>query len=102
MKVFQKSNNVYGDAEALIPEVKWIPYRENGEVKYMRADDEEAQDFTVTGRAAKANKPSAWANMTSGSGATPAQLLPERYTDDTLIPAIVTNVVLSVKPRSHE
>ena len=104
MKLLSKSDTVNGDAETLIPEVKWIPYRENGEVKYMRADDEEALNFTSTGGPAKINKPSAWANMVTGDGtvANVPQLLPERYTDDSLIPAIITNVVPSVKPKLDE
>jgi hypothetical protein len=104
MGLFRKSNTFDDDADTLVPEVEWIPYRENGQVKYIRADDEEAENFTSTGGPAQARKYSAWANMTSGVGymANAPQLLPERYTDDTLIPAIVTNIVPSMKPNPAE
>jgi hypothetical protein len=101
MSLFHKSKPTKVDADS---EVEWIPYRENGEVKYIRADSKEAQDFTSTGGIAKHNKPSAWANMISGEGymANNPPLLQERYTDDSLMPVIVTNVVPSLKPKLEE
>ena len=101
MGLFGKSNDLRGDEETLVPEVKWIPYREDGKVKYVRSDDAEALDFTATGRTADYKKPSGYANMPSQAGyfvANAPQLLPVRYTDDSLIPAIVTNVIPSIKP----
>jgi hypothetical protein len=104
MKLFGKSKRAFGDAETLVPEVKWIPYRENGQVKYMRAEDPEIENSSATGGLMRTSKPSAYGDMTSGVGymANAPQLLPERYTDDSLIPAIVTNIVPSMKPGSEE
>jgi hypothetical protein len=101
MAIFGKTNTANADA---VPEVEWIPYRENGEVKYMHADSNEAKDFTATGRTAKHNKSSAYANRPSGVGymANNPQFLRERYTDDSLVPAIVTNVVPCMKPKLEE
>ncbi|KFY92800.1 hypothetical protein V500_04027 [Pseudogymnoascus sp. VKM F-4518 (FW-2643)] len=84
------------------PEEKWIPYRENGEVKYMRA--EEAQDSGSTGGTLRHSKPSAWGNMVAPVGfvAQAPQLLQEKYTDDSVIAVIVTNVVPSEKARVVE
>lgn len=86
-------------------EPEWIPYRENGSVKYMRADAEEAKDFTSTGATAKHKEPSSWASLLNEVGfVSPApQLLQERYTDDSVIAAVVTNVVLTAeKPKPEE
>ena len=104
MGLFGKSSDLRGDEETLVPEVKWIPYRENGQVKYMRSDDDDVQNFTATGRAASTKKPSGWANAPSHMGFKPnaPQLLPVRYTDDSLIPAIITNVIPSIKPKADE
>lgn len=105
MGLFGKSDDLRGDEETLVPEVKWIPYREDGKVKYVRADDEDAQDFTATGRAANHKTPSGYANMPSHSGifvANAPPLLPVRYTDDSLIPAIITNVIPSIKPEATQ
>jgi hypothetical protein len=101
MSLFRKAASIDTDTDTLIPQVQWIPYRENGKVKYMRSDDEELRNFSPTGRGANISKPSAYANMTTGSGfvANAPQFLPERYTDNSLIPAIVTNVILSTKPK---
>lgn len=101
MAIFGKSNTA---KEGAAPEVEWIPYRENGEVKYMRADSDEARDFNAIGGPATHNKASGYANMTSGAGyrANAPQLLKERYTDDSLIPAVVTNIVPSMKPKVEE
>lgn len=82
------------------PEEKWIPYRENGEVKYMRA--EEAQDSTATGATLKHVKPSGWGNMPGFVVAQAPQLLQEKYTDDSIIAVIVTNVVPAQKPKVVE
>lgn len=82
------------------PGEKWIPYRENGEVKYMRA--EEAQNSSATGSASRHSKPSAWGNMVAPVGfvAQAPQLLQEKYTDDSVIAVIVTNVVPAEKPNA--
>lgn len=94
-----KSNTTSADSA---PEEKWIPYRENGEVKYMRA--EEAQDSGSTGGALRHTKPSAWGNMVANVGfvAQAPQLLQEKYTDDSVIAVIVTNVVPAEKAKVVE
>lgn len=96
MGIFGKSSSAKEDA---VPEVQWIPYRENGEVKYVRADSDEARDFNATGGATQHRNLSGYANMTSGVGymANAPQLLPERYTDESLVPVVVTNVIPSMK-----
>ncbi|OBT79963.1 hypothetical protein VF21_01547 [Pseudogymnoascus sp. 05NY08] len=96
---FFKSSSPSADA---VPEEKWIPYRENGEVKYMRA--EEAQDSGSTGGVLRHSKPSAWGNMVAPVGfvAQAPQLLQEKYTDDSIIVVIVTNVVPAEKPKVVE
>jgi hypothetical protein len=84
------------------PKEQWIPYRENGEVKYMRA--EEAQGTGPTGGATTHRKTSAWANM-GGEGITAnaPQLLPERYTDDSVLPYILTDIIPAMeKPSDAE
>lgn len=70
---------------------EWIPYRENGEVKYMRK--EEAEGCNPAGGQFEHTKPSAWANLPSTFLASTPQLLQERYTDDSIIPVVVSNVV---------
>lgn len=99
MPLFSRSDATSKDAT---PAETLIPYRENGEVKYIRAD--EAHDFTSTGRAANPRKISGWANMPSGDGCVPnaPQLLPERYTDDSVVPVVVTNFVPALKPEIPE
>jgi len=54
--------------------------------------------FTATGRPAPKFKASAL--MNSGDAYTPPQLLPRRYTDDSIIPAIVVNIIPSPKKTS--
>ncbi|OBT97513.1 hypothetical protein VE01_04576 [Pseudogymnoascus verrucosus] len=92
---FFKSKTADADT---VPEEKWIPYRENGEVKYMRAS--EAQDSGSSGGALRHSKPSAWGNMVAPVGfvAQAPQLLQEKYTDESIIVAIITNVVPAQKP----
>ncbi|KFX98312.1 hypothetical protein O988_04414 [Pseudogymnoascus sp. VKM F-3808] len=84
------------------PGEKWIPYRENGEVKYMR--EVEAQDSSATGGPSRHSRPSAWGNMVAPVGfvAQAPQLLQEKYTDDSIIAVIVTNVVPAQKPMAPE
>lgn len=96
---FFKSNTASADAA---PEEKWIPYRENGEVKYMRA--EESLNSSSTGGPSQHTKPSAWGNMVAPVGfvAQAPQLLQEKYTDDSVIAVIVTNVVSAQKPKAVE
>lgn len=94
---FFKSSTRSADAA---PEEKWIPYRENGEVKYMRAD--EAQDSNSTGGTLRHSKPSAMGNMPSDFVGQAPQLLQEKYTDDSIIAVIVTNVVPAEKPEVVE
>lgn len=95
MPLFNRSDAM--SKNAATPAEKMIPYRENGEVKYIRA--EEAHDFTSTGRAANPRKISGWASMPSGNGCMPnaPQLLPERYTDDSVVPVVVTNFIRAIK-----
>jgi len=97
-----------------------IPYRENGEVKYAPApiahpsltsdgnydsdnepliplslpsdlDEDALMRFTATGRPIAASKISSIYNLDPFYNA--PQLLPTRYTDDSIIPAIVTDVI---------
>lgn len=59
--------------------------------------EEETQNFTATGRPMPAFKQSALASLGGGGAAfTMPQLLPKRYTDDSIIPAIVTGVIPSI------
>jgi hypothetical protein len=58
--------------------------------------------FTATGRPAPAFKPSALSMLGAGDSYTVPQLLPKRYTDDSIIPAIIVNVIPSPKPVSAE
>lgn len=68
-------------ATPIQPEEKWVAYRENGEVKYVR--ESEAIDFNSAGGVAKKNEVSGWSNLPSGPfTANNPNLLPERYTDD--------------------
>lgn len=92
------------DDETLVPQFEWIAYREDGKVKYMRSDDDDVRNLSSSGMGGSITKPSAYADMTSGVGflANAPQLLPERYTDDSLIPAIVTNIVPSTKQKPEE
>lgn len=81
---------------------EWIPYRENGEVKYMRKDDIEG--CNPAGGEFVHTKPSGWGNLPSTFLASAPQLLQERYTDDSIIPVIVTNVVTiasTTRPRKQ-
>lgn len=94
---FFKSNTRGADAA---PEENWIPYRENGEVKYMRTD--EAQGSNSTGGLLRHSKPSAMGNMPAGFVGQAPQLLQEKYTDDSIIAVIVTNVVPAEKPKVIE
>jgi len=76
------------------PTEQWIPYRENGEVKYMRAD--EAEGTGPTGGPTTHKKASGWANHPGdGFVANAPQLLPERYTDESIMPCVVTGIVPS-------
>jgi len=59
-------------------------------------DEDSMQHFTATGRPAPKFKGSALSSWGSDGYSSP-QYLPKRYTDDSLIPAIVTDVVPSVK-----
>lgn len=62
----------------------------------MRAED--ATNFTSSGGDAKDSKVSAWANLPAGGfvGNSP-NLLQERYTDESIIPVMVTNVIPAEK-----
>jgi len=100
-----------------------IPYRENGQVKYAPAppemqnqssnydsdgeplipvsshtelDENDIQHFTATGRPLPSFKSSGLANLGGGMYTAP-QLLPTRYTDDSIIPAIVIDILPSAK-----
>jgi hypothetical protein len=54
--------------------------------------------FTATGRPAPKFKASALMSLGAGDSYTMPQLLPKRYTDDSIIPAIVVNILRSPKP----
>jgi hypothetical protein len=57
----------------------------------MRA--EEAAGYSSTGGDFTHTKPSGWANLPGNLMASAPQLLQERYTDNSIIPVVVTNVV---------
>lgn len=57
----------------------------------MRA--EEAAGFSSSGGDFTHTKPSGWANLPGNLMASAPQLLQERYTDDSIIPVVVTNVI---------
>jgi len=59
-------------------------------------DEDAMQHFTATGRPAPKFKASALVSLGGDMYSVP-QLLPKRYTDDSIIPAIVTDVVPSEK-----
>ncbi|CZT00414.1 uncharacterized protein RAG0_08447 [Rhynchosporium agropyri] len=58
--------------------------------------EHDQQHFTATGRPQPAFKPSGLANL-GGHMFTVPQLLPKRYTDDSLIPAIIPDVIPAQK-----
>lgn len=58
--------------------------------------DYDRQHFTATGRPQPTFKASALANL-SGDVYSVPQLLPKRYTDDSIIPAIITDVIPAQK-----
>ena len=89
-------NYDYTQTQKLIPREKWIPYRENGEVKYVLAED--AQDFTATGGPVTHRSYSGWANAPASYLANVPTLLPERFTDDSVVPVVVTHIVPASKP----
>jgi len=64
-------------------------------------DEDALMHFTATGRPVPGFKPSALQNL-GGHMYTAPQLLPKRYTDDSIIPAIVTNVIPSEKTKQAE
>ena len=64
-------------------------------------DEDAMQNFTATGRPAPKFKASALTSW-GGDGWSVPQLLPKRYTDDSIIPAIVTDVVPSEKTAQLE
>lgn len=59
--------------------------------------EHDLQHFTATGRPAPQFKASALMNLGAGEAYTMPQLLPKRYTDDSIIPAIVVNILRSPK-----
>ncbi|KAF4635419.1 hypothetical protein G7Y89_g2658 [Cudoniella acicularis] len=64
-------------------------------------DEESLLHFTATGRPMPRFKQSALQSL-SGDMFSMPQLLPKRYTDDSIIPAIVTNVIPSGPPKVEE
>ncbi|KAH7397938.1 hypothetical protein BKA64DRAFT_673160 [Cadophora sp. MPI-SDFR-AT-0126] len=82
----QGHSNDDSDAEALIP-----PPEQPSELS-----EHDKQHFTATGRPQPAFKPSGLANL-GGHMYTMPQLLPKRYTDDSIIPAIITDVIPAQK-----
>lgn len=63
-------------------------------------DEEAIQRFTATGRPMPQFKHNGLQNLGSGWGLSVPQLLPRRYTDDSIIPAIVMNFVPKAIPDS--
>ncbi|PVH84264.1 hypothetical protein DL98DRAFT_528679 [Cadophora sp. DSE1049] len=82
----QQHSNDDSDVEALIP-----PPAQPSELS-----EHDKQHFTATGRPQPAFKPSGLANL-GGHMYTVPQLLPKRYTDDSIIPAIITDVIPAQK-----
>jgi hypothetical protein len=64
-------------------------------------DEEAMQHFTATGRPAPKFEASVLVSLGGDMYSVP-QLLPKRYTDDSIIPAIVTDVVPSEKTAAAE
>jgi hypothetical protein len=81
------------------------PYDSDGEpliVSQASEENEEAlMSFTATGRPIPAFKASALQSMGGDMYSLP-QLLPKQYTDDSIIPAIVTNVIPEEKPEGEK
>lgn len=81
------------------------PYDSDGEpliASQASEDNEEAlMSFTATGRPIPAFKASALQSMSGDMYSLP-QLLPKQYTDDSIIPAIVTNVIPEEKPEGEK
>ncbi|KAE9374327.1 hypothetical protein N431DRAFT_543685 [Stipitochalara longipes BDJ] len=76
------TSDIGSDAELLVPP--------------QGLDEDAMQHFTATGRPAPRFKSSGLMSLGGGGDTyTLPQLLPKRYTDDSIIPAIVTNVVRS-------
>ncbi|KAG4441963.1 hypothetical protein IFR05_002582 [Cadophora sp. M221] len=81
----QQHSNDDSDGEALIQHTQPSELSEH-----------DKQHFTATGRPQPAFKPSGLANL-GGHMYTMPQLLPKRYTDDSIIPAIITDVIPTQK-----
>jgi len=60
-------------------------------------DDDSLQHFTATGRPMQAYKHSNLMGLAGGDMYSLPQLLPKRYTDDSIIPAIVVGVIPAAK-----
>ncbi|CAL3966303.1 unnamed protein product [Diplocarpon coronariae] len=82
------TNSYDSDAEPLVP-------RPSAE-QPTELSEYDRQHFTATGRPAPAFKASGLANL-GGHMYTMPQLLPKRYTDDSIIPAIITDVIPSAR-----
>jgi len=82
----QQHSNDDSDGEALIQ-----PPEQPSELS-----EHDKQHFTATGRPQPTFKPSGLANL-GGHMYTVPQLLPKRYTDDSIIPAIITDVIPAQK-----
>jgi hypothetical protein len=81
------TSDTASDAETLVPQ--------------QGVDEESMQRFTATGRPAPRFKSSGLQSLGGDTYSLP-QLLPRRYTDDSIIPAIVTDVVPSEKTAQEE
>jgi hypothetical protein len=81
------TSDTASDAELLVPQ--------------QGLDEDSMEHFTATGRRAPKFKASGLQNL-GGDGYTLPQLLPKRYTDDSIIPAIVTDVVPSERTVQEE
>ena len=63
----------------------------------QQLDDEAIQNFTATGRPMPTFKASGLSSLSGNMYSVP-QLLPTRYTDESIIPAIVVDVIPCAKP----
>ncbi|KAH6670512.1 hypothetical protein B0J14DRAFT_98209 [Halenospora varia] len=88
-----QANPYDSDAEPLIP----VPTAVSAHDHVL--DEEAMKHFTATGRPMPVFKQSSLQSLAGDMYSLP-QLLPKQYTDDSIIPAIITNVIPSSPPSS--
>lgn len=88
--ISQPSNHYDSDAEPLI-----APYRSSNSL-----DDDSFLRFTATGRPVPAFKHSSLQGLGAENMYCLPQLLPRRYTDESIIPAIIVDVIPKTVPSS--